>query len=121
MALSQQVQNKLENGDGTPATGRQALQALGFTPYIVNGKTCGWTDPLTGRVLLVGKHNADLDHALSFLPPGWVWSTTATAQNKWTAKVAPDQAALASVTATKACASEAIALFVAIATARAAL
>lgn len=120
MALGQQVLNRLENGDTDLDLARQVLQQMGFTAYVAGGVTCGWLDPLSGKVLLVGKHNVSVDHALSFLPPGWAWSTTQNAQGRWIARVAPTQGQLAAATPTKASGSEAIALFVAIAVARAA-
>jgi hypothetical protein len=118
MAWGQQLLNKLEGGDTSADVGREALQALGFTPYILNGVTAGWLDPLTGNVLFVGKHALDPVYAVTFLPPGWVWSTRQNQQGRWLAKVAPTPAELVTADETKAINNEALALFVAIGIAR---
>jgi hypothetical protein len=118
VAWGQQLLNKLEGGDTSAQTGREALQGLGFTPYLLDGVQCGWTDPLTGEVLLVGKHALEVSNAVRFLPPGWVWSTRQNNQQRWLAKVAPTPAQLVSAPETKAVDNEALALFVAIGIAR---
>jgi hypothetical protein len=64
---------RLEGGEIGAAIERELMAALGWTPYQINGVTCGWTDPLTGMVRVVGKFALDEESCLLLLPPGWLW------------------------------------------------
>lgn len=125
MAVARVLLTRLEGGETNAQLLRDVLQGLGFVAYRpklvdgTDGAVGGWIDPLSGNVMLVGI--PDLEHALAYLPTGWVSEIGFNVQGKRRVRVAPDAGRLASATFTKFVDSEPLAMFLAIVEARGAL
>lgn len=112
MATLKQIQTRLENGELGANIERELVEKLGFTPYIVNGVTLGWRDPLTNEVMTLGQFTSVQQVALYLIPPGWVWEVVPSG-GSFRARCAPDSTLLASASLTKAVSTAELALCVA--------
>ena len=67
MALTrQQLRQAINQGQSGAEIDREIVLALGFTPYILNGVTAGYTTPW-GEVLLVGNFCIDPQATLKLI------------------------------------------------------